>query len=213
MKFFKLSPIKTARLEDISELIKLKWTIFKIPQIFDIAELNEAVDTTTANFQFKKKDSYDNYKGICLQSHIERDPDVYTNLDTKYFITQNKTTLLNTPYKNIVHFNKAGKNFENIFADLALRVKLDRGRILVAEPGLVLSQHEDGPLHMTLHIPLVTNGMAHMVIAGEEFHLEADGSIYIANTSLPHFIYNAGTTDRIHITFQITPNSFINNTA
>ncbi len=211
MKYFKLSEIKSVRLNEIPELIKSKWAIFKIPHVFDIAELNSSLKITASTFQFVNKDNYDTYKGICLQSQLENDPSVYTDLDAKYYTLHKKTVSENQVQKNISHFNNAGELYKKTFADLSSQIKLDRGRILLAEPGCLLKQHEDGPRHMTLHIPLFTNSLAHMVINGEEYHLAADGSIYIANTALPHFIYNAGSSDRIHITFRMSPDSFIKN--
>ena len=50
-----------------------------------------------------------------------------------------------------------------------------------------------------LHIPIITNPGAHLVIEDTANHLPADGTVYIADTTKYHTAFNSGLDDRIHL--------------
>lgn len=54
-----------------------------------------------------------------------------------------------------------------------------------------------------LHIPLVTNKGCFFLFERKSFHMAADGTVYIVNTSKNHTFVNAGPYPRLHLTFEI----------
>ena len=67
----------------------------------------------------------------------------------------------------------------------------------MTQPRSCLSWHVDD--EPRLHIPLITNPGAHLVIEDTANHLPADGSAYMANTVLHHTAFNGGDDPRIHL--------------
>lgn len=87
--------------------------------------------------------------------------------------------------------------FRQIFDQLRDRFRLGRVRLMMSKPRTCLSWHTDA--QRRLHIPIITNEGARLVIEDEANHLPADGSVYIANTLLPHTAFNSGHQPRIHL--------------
>lgn len=56
---------------------------------------------------------------------------------------------------------------------------------------------------LCFHIPLITNPGCWFVYEHRCFSMPADGSVYIVNNGRPHTFVNAGTSPRIHLTFEI----------
>lgn len=75
-----------------------------------------------------------------------------------------------------------------------------RGRFMMMKYKSCMSMHVD--TSKRLHIPLITNPDAYMIIDKTMIHLEF-GKTYITNTLLPHTAMNSGKKDRIHLVFCI----------
>lgn len=83
--------------------------------------------------------------------------------------------------------------------DLGLHPR--RARISLVPPGHHVPAHVDGSTgeyFVRLHIPLSTNPGAKFKLAGEAFHLPANGSGYFFSATTLHEIYNEGPTPRLH---------------
>ena len=94
-------------------------------------------------------------------------------------------------------------NFINLLPytySLLEKYKMYRSRIMSLQKGRCHSWHHDHAWRV--HIPLTTNEKCFFVIEDKTYHLPADGSIYLANTTLYHTAFN-GTRDgefiRTHI--------------
>ena len=87
--------------------------------------------------------------------------------------------------------------WRNVYDDLSKRYKLGRVRLMRSRPKSCLSWHVDN--EMRLHIPLITNPGARLVIEDHANHLIADGSVYLADTTKFHTAFNAGLQHRIHL--------------
>lgn len=87
--------------------------------------------------------------------------------------------------------------FERLISSLNERYKLGRIRLMNMGPRKCMTWHVDG--EPRLHIPIVTNPGAHLVIENEAHHLQADGSVYIADTTRWHTAFNGGLQSRIHL--------------
>ena len=57
------------------------------------------------------------------------------------------------------------------------------------------------------HIPIITNPDVIFMINGEKKYLET-GDCWEINNSKPHYVFNGGSEDRIHLLIDILPNSF-----
>ncbi len=70
----------------------------------------------------------------------------------------------------------------------------------------VIDSHSDGagshPHTHKIHIPIQTNEKAHFFIRDEAFHLKK-GIAYEVNNLVPHAVENHGSTDRIHLIFEV----------
>lgn len=77
----------------------------------------------------------------------------------------------------------------------------DQGRVrmLMMLPRSTYSFHHDPDL-WRVHIPLVTNPDAFMVVDGKLWHLEV-GNAYLVKVKDYHLALNAGSENRIHIVF------------
>ena len=87
--------------------------------------------------------------------------------------------------------------FKEVFEILSAKYKLGRVRILLKEPRSTLSWHRDP--EPRLHIPIITNPGAIMVVDHVAKHMPADGSVWITNNTKYHNAFNGGEEDRIHL--------------
>jgi hypothetical protein len=71
--------------------------------------------------------------------------------------------------------------------------------ISILSPGTILSKHQDAPDKIRFHICISTNNDSYWIIDGERIQIPADGWVYLVNTSLPHELYNNGTTSVIKL--------------
>jgi Aspartyl/Asparaginyl beta-hydroxylase len=87
--------------------------------------------------------------------------------------------------------------WQDVYNKLSHRYRLGRVRLMRSRPKSCLSWHTDN--EMRLHIPLITNPGARLVIEDSANHLVADGSVYLADTTKFHTAFNAGLQPRIHL--------------
>ena len=87
--------------------------------------------------------------------------------------------------------------FKEIYNTLISHYQLGRVRLLWKLPRTTLSWHRDP--EPRLHIPIITNPGAHMVIEEVNHHMPADGSVWITNNTRYHNAFNGGEEDRVHL--------------
>ena len=87
--------------------------------------------------------------------------------------------------------------FKEVYETLRKKFKLGRVRLLLKEPRSTLSWHKDP--EPRLHIPIITNPGAIMVVDHVAKHMPADGSVWITNNTKYHNAFNGGEQNRIHL--------------
>ena len=110
-------------------------------------------------------------------------------LKVLYAIEDNKTSEFIDEYKDTY--------YKEVFETLSSKYKLGRIRILLKEPRSTLSWHRDP--EPRLHIPIITNPGAIMVVDHVAKHMPADGSVWITNNTKYHNAFNGGEENRIHL--------------
>ena len=192
--------------------------IIKLKNIkFDIEKLTEAYRKIV---QIKK---FDNAGGVVTNicsislNRIEGDPQstegkyswgrYWTRPDSNGkeveradFIDENKFSEFIPEFSNTY--------FKYVYDEISNIYKLGRTRVLKKEPRSTLSWHKDP--EPRLHIPIITNYGCRMVIEDRAYHMPADGSVYLTNTTKYHNFFNGGEEDRIHIVATL-PNSNVFN--
>ena len=87
--------------------------------------------------------------------------------------------------------------FKNIYDTLSQHFRLGRVRILKLDSRSSLSYHRDP--ENRLHIPIITNPGALMIVESRAYHMKADGSVYYMNTMKYHTALNGGNEPRVHL--------------
>ena len=87
--------------------------------------------------------------------------------------------------------------FAEVYKTLKKKFKIGRIRLLVKQPRSSLSWHRDP--EPRLHIPIITNPGAIMVVDHVAKHLPADGSVWVTNNTKYHNAFNGGEENRIHL--------------
>lgn len=101
--------------------------------------------------------------------------------------------------------NAAGDRFDSVFLRL-WPTRLFRSRLLTIGSDFEMGDaHDDGAASVRLHIPIETNPEAWIEIDDRRYHLPADGSAYLVNTSRKHRIGNPGAGNRTHFVSVIYP--------
>jgi hypothetical protein len=92
------------------------------------------------------------------------------------------------------------KCFSGYVLDLinSLQFKSKKWVVTIHTPGTKLITHQDAPDKIRIHIPIITNNDSNWIIDGEEYHM-TPGWAYLVNTTLPHSVENAGSTNRVHV--------------
>lgn len=90
--------------------------------------------------------------------------------------------------------------FEDMVESIKTQFNVGRIRLMPLKPKTCLSWHVD--YDYRLHYPIITNTSAKMVIEDTAYHLEAHKWI-LANTKIPHTIFNGGKEVRIHLVANI----------
>ena len=83
-----------------------------------------------------------------------------------------------------------------------LRLPLRAVRLMSLEPGKSVGEHSDGcglpEGWVRLHLPILTNSMAAIVMGGIE-HQWNPGELWYADFGRPHSVYNRGAERRVHL--------------
>jgi hypothetical protein len=87
--------------------------------------------------------------------------------------------------------------FKNVYDVLSQHYKLGRVRILKLDNRSSLSYHRDPEAR--LHVPIITNPGALMIVEKEAYHMEADGGVHYVNTTKYHTALNGGNEPRVHL--------------
>jgi len=87
--------------------------------------------------------------------------------------------------------------FKNVYDVLSQHFRLGRVRILKLDSRTCLSYHKDP--ENRLHIPIITNPGALMIVNDEAYHMKADGSTYYMKTVDYHSAINGGNVPRVHL--------------
>lgn len=205
MKYFKTKAIPNLKLKELSGAFDdSNWEVFRIPQLFHPLELESALQNLLSAHNVKSKDKSQLYQGLCLQSAMGDQDPLFDQLDSiAYYDSTNQKKTIREVGVKINQLTSAGSYFNFVFQIFENRLPLQRGRLLLAAPGTLLTRHSDGPKTAALHIPLLSNPQSHIVVNESEYFLEPDGSAYLVNTEHLHFMYNAGETDRYHLVFTL----------
>jgi hypothetical protein len=87
--------------------------------------------------------------------------------------------------------------FKNVYDVLSQHYNLGRVRILKLDSRTSLSYHRDPEAR--LHVPIITNPGALMIVDEKAYHMHADGGVYYVDTTKYHTALNGGNEPRIHL--------------
>jgi hypothetical protein len=87
--------------------------------------------------------------------------------------------------------------FYDVWQNIVSKWETGRCRLLWNAPRRCLSWHKD--TEPRLHLAIVTNPGARMIIKKESRHIPANGKVWYTQTTRFHNICNGGNTDRIHL--------------
>lgn len=191
----------------------LDFDILRVPYALPMAALNQALANVKRDYPWSGKDGAELYQAIGLQYSAQAGTSNSVFLDAVdrkatygfgegYHQTYDSSTVkvsnLHAPFRFYDRINVAGDQFDFVYQRVH-PLRLYRTRLMLIQPGFELGHsHIDGPRSIRLHIPIETNPEAWFEISGRRYHLPADGSAYLVNTSRPHRIGNAGAIPRTH---------------
>ena len=179
---------------------------FEDPDIkFDIGKLQKDLqlidDTVARQSPLGERD----INAICL-TQIPGDPNSITGGNVRgLFWTRPDSTGIEVQREEIIdesQYTEFVKLFEDtyykeVYDTLSTKYKLGRVRLLWKLPRTTLSWHRDP--EKRLHIPIITNPGALMVIDNEVMHMPADGKVWITDNTKYHNAFNGGEVDRVHL--------------
>lgn len=119
------------------------------------------------------------------------------NVNTHKEVPLRTEKLLESSFIEPCDFFK-GTYIEEVVGQLRKEYNVYRGRMMLSRYKTCLSMHTDPTPR--LHVPLITNPDAFMVVDNQIIRLPYGGT-YIVDTRLPHTAINAGTKHRIHLVF------------
>jgi len=172
---------------------------------FDIHKLKQSYYQIVKTRKFEDGGGISNFGAISL-TQIPGDPDsIKGNKARGVFWTKPNSSAkevtrdVKIDEESYSEFIKDYENtyFKEVYEVLSKKYKLGRIRILLKQPRSTLSWHRDP--EPRLHIPIITNPGAIMVVDNVAKHLPADGSVWITNNTKYHNAFNGGEEDRIHL--------------
>jgi len=150
-----------------------------------VEKLNITVDIEKILYELKKEVfNYENFKDQINLQIVEGKSPYYGSREGKNLAHSEKDFFkffFNIPYTNSILFH----------------FDLYRSRVMNLKSKTCLSYHKDPTKRF--HIPIVTNENCFFIIDKKYYHLPADGSCYIIDSTLPHTAVNASFSDRVHI--------------
>ena len=101
--------------------------------------------------------------------------------------------------KEFVIFNKELENtyFYTIYKEISNHLKIARMRVIALNQKRCLTWHRD--FNKRIHIPIITDEKCKFVLEDTVFHLPADGSAYIIDTTKHHTAFNGSKIVRMHL--------------
>jgi len=172
---------------------------------FDINKLQDAYNQIVQTKKFDDGGGIAHFGAICL-NQIPGDPDsvrgsrargaYWTKPDKSGKEVTRDVAIDEAAYSEFIK-DYENTYFKEVFDVLSSRYKLGRMRILLKEPRSTLSWHRDP--EPRLHIPIITNPGAIMVVDNVAKHLPADGSVWVTNNTKYHNAFNGGEENRIHL--------------
>ena len=172
---------------------------------FDITKLQQAYDQLIQTKKFEDGGGITNFGAISL-TQVPGDPDSTKGSKARgvYWTkpTGSGEEVLRDVKIDESTYSEFIKDYENtyfkeVYDVLSTKYKLGRIRILLKTPRSTLSWHRDP--EPRLHIPIITNPGAIMVVDHVAKHLPADGSVWITNNTKYHNAFNGGEENRIHL--------------
>jgi len=172
---------------------------------FDITKLQQAYDQIIQTKKFEDGGGITNFGAISL-TQVPGDPDSTKGSKARgvYWTkpTRSGEEVLRDVKIDESTYSEFIKDYENtyfkeVYDILSTKYKLGRIRILLKTPRSTLSWHRDP--EPRLHIPIITNPGAIMVIDNIAKHMPADGSVWITNNTKYHNAFNGGEENRIHL--------------
>jgi len=86
--------------------------------------------------------------------------------------------------------------FWTVYRSLPFRI--GRMRLIVLPPATIYRMHRDATKRA--HLAITTNPDCRLTWRdGNSFHVPADGSVYVTDTTIEHTAYNAGRSERVHL--------------
>lgn len=169
---------------------------------FDIAKLRAALDEVLA---ITKYDG-DGFHAINL-TRLPGDPSstnsseslsglYWTRPDDSYREFAMEGPVEERNYREFVP-ELAGTYLKEVHETLCRDLPIGRMRVLKKEPGNASTWHRDPEARV--HIPIVTNPGAVMIVGNHCTHMPADGSVYFTDTRAYHTAINGGGQARVHI--------------
>ena len=178
---------------------------YKVPELnFDISRLREDLEIVLKKKKFetpgvsnfgaislnqipnnKESTKGNNIRGVYWTKPDENGKEVARDVR----IDESKYTQLVSEFESTY--------FAEVYETLRKKFKIGRIRLLVKQPRSSLSWHRDP--EPRLHIPIITNPGAIMVVDHVAKHMPADGSVWVTNNTKYHNAFNGGEENRIHL--------------
>ena len=172
---------------------------------FDVSKLQDALRKVDSRVARQSPLGKRDINAICL-TQIPGDPNSITGGNIRgLFWTRPDSTGKEVQRENPIdesQYTEFVKLFEDtyfkeVYETLISKYNLGRVRLLWKMPRTTLSWHRDP--ERRLHIPIVTNPGALMIIDDEVKHMPADGKVWITDNTKYHNAFNGGEEDRVHL--------------
>jgi len=172
---------------------------------FDVGKLQDALREVDSRVARQSPLGKRDINAICL-TQIPGDPNSITGGNVRgLFWTRPDSTGKEVQRENPIdesQYTEFVKLFEDtyfkeVYDTLIPKYNLGRVRLLWKMPRTTLSWHRDP--ERRLHIPIVTNPGALMIIDDEVKHMPADGKVWVTDNTKYHNAFNGGEEDRVHL--------------
>ena len=172
---------------------------------FDVSKLQDALREVDSRVARQSPLDKRDINAICL-TQIPGDPNSITGGNVRgLFWTRPDSTGKEVQRENPIdesQYTEFVKLFEDtyfkeVYDTLIPKYNLGRVRLLWKMPRTTLSWHRDP--ERRLHIPIVTNPGALMIIDDEVKHMPADGKVWVTDNTKYHNAFNGGEEDRVHL--------------
>jgi len=170
-------------------------TFRKLNIHFDIGSLQRAYRTAVEDIGFSGK--LVNCISVTHTESEKKDPrGIFWTMDKNYQEIQVERFVEEEAYK-VFEPLLMNTYLKNIYDTLSNHFKLGRVRILKLDSRTSLSYHRDPEAR--LHIPILTNPGALMIVDKEAYHMKANGGVYYVDTTKYHTALNGGNEPRVHL--------------